>query len=132
MLKLPSSSGRRGLLKRGRRKWLFQRDFLLPLLLLLAFFQLSNLQCEARVLTSVHICNRQTHCSEARIFPDSICDPIWNGPILEGTVNCQNDSVFFFLENRPMAVRRSDLILHCRCESVINISKTEKVPVISL
>lgn len=41
----------------------------------------------------------QTHCSEARITPDSICEPTWNGPNVEGYADCQNDTVFFHLEN---------------------------------
>lgn len=39
-------------------------------------------------------------CSEAHIYPDSICIPnYWNGPILEVDGQCLNDTVHFLLEN---------------------------------
>jgi hypothetical protein len=41
----------------------------------------------------------QKHCSQAHIFPDSLCLPAWGGGVLNANVNCQNDSVFFELEN---------------------------------
>lgn len=42
----------------------------------------------------------QTHCTEARIFPDSVCIPnFWTGPIMKASSNCQNDSVIFRVEN---------------------------------
>ena len=32
----------------------------------------------------------QTHCTEAHIFPDSVCVPnFWNGPIMEASSSCQ-------------------------------------------
>jgi hypothetical protein len=43
---------------------------------------------------------QQTHCTEVHIYPDSICIPVWNGPILDGSVSCQNDTVFFYIENK--------------------------------
>jgi Leucine-rich repeat (LRR) protein len=41
----------------------------------------------------------QTHCTEVHIYPDSICLPIWSGPIVDGDVNCQNDSILFRIDN---------------------------------
>jgi uncharacterized repeat protein (TIGR01451 family) len=41
----------------------------------------------------------QTHCSEAHIYPDSFCLPLWNGPILEASSKCQNDSIIFKIKN---------------------------------
>lgn len=41
----------------------------------------------------------QTHCSEAHIYPDSFCLPLWNGPILEASSQCQNDTIFFKIKN---------------------------------
>lgn len=42
----------------------------------------------------------QTHCTEARIFPDSVCIPnLWNGPIMQASSSCQNDSVQFSIKN---------------------------------
>lgn len=41
----------------------------------------------------------QAHCTEAHIYPDTICVPLWAGPIIDGEVDCQNDSVFFTLRN---------------------------------
>jgi hypothetical protein len=42
----------------------------------------------------------QTHCSSVRIFPDSICLPnYWTGPIVQIEGDCQNDTVFFEIEN---------------------------------
>lgn len=42
----------------------------------------------------------QTICTEAHIFPDSICIPnYWNGPILEMAGLCLNDTVTFNLMN---------------------------------
>ncbi|MBK8563320.1 MAG: T9SS type A sorting domain-containing protein [Saprospiraceae bacterium] len=44
----------------------------------------------------------QTHCSEAHIFPDSIClvpDPIWDGSSVEVNATCDGDSVHFNIHN---------------------------------
>jgi hypothetical protein len=41
----------------------------------------------------------QTHCSEAHIYPDSFCLPIWNGPRLEASSQCQNDTISFKIRN---------------------------------
>lgn len=42
----------------------------------------------------------QAHCTEAHIYPDSICIPsFWNGPITTVNGTCQNDSVFFKIKN---------------------------------
>lgn len=41
----------------------------------------------------------QTHCTEVHIYPDTICDPNWNGPRLDGAADCQNGMVVFTVEN---------------------------------
>ena len=42
----------------------------------------------------------QTFCSQAHIYPDSICIPnLWNGPILEVDVECLNDTIHFEIQN---------------------------------
>jgi Secretion system C-terminal sorting domain len=44
----------------------------------------------------------QTHCSEAHIFPDSLCfspDPNWDGSSIQLKANCVGDSVVFEVEN---------------------------------
>ncbi|CAA6815975.1 MAG: Unknown protein [uncultured Aureispira sp.] len=41
----------------------------------------------------------QTHCSEAHIFPDSLCLPVWTGGTIEASANCQTDSIAFKFEN---------------------------------
>jgi len=46
----------------------------------------------------------QTHCTEAHIYPDSICNSVWNGPRINGSVNCQNSQVNFIIENRGAAM----------------------------
>lgn len=41
-----------------------------------------------------------TYCTEAHIYPDSICIPnYWNGPIIEVDAQCLVDTVEFLLEN---------------------------------
>lgn len=42
---------------------------------------------------------QQTHCTEAHIYPDSICDPNWGGPRVDGDVTCQNGEVWFVIQN---------------------------------
>ncbi len=49
----------------------------------------------------------QTHCSEARIYPDTLCeevDPLWNGANLEAEVQCQGDEVVFTITNTGEAM----------------------------
>lgn len=44
----------------------------------------------------------QTHCVEAHIYPDSICqpiDPLWDGSSIEVDANCNGDSLFFTITN---------------------------------
>ncbi|MDX2133830.1 MAG: hypothetical protein SFV52_03560 [Saprospiraceae bacterium] len=54
-------------------------------------------------ITFVTKCNvpfGATHCSEAHIFPDTLCPiGLWSGAdvVVEGI--CQNDSIYFFIEN---------------------------------
>ncbi|MBK7939466.1 MAG: hypothetical protein IPJ82_21345 [Lewinellaceae bacterium] len=44
----------------------------------------------------------QTHCTEAHIYPDSLCLPPnaqWSGASLQVTSQCNADSVYFFIQN---------------------------------
>lgn len=42
----------------------------------------------------------QTHCSEARIYPDSIClENLWEGPVIDVEGSCTADSVHFLILN---------------------------------
>lgn len=42
----------------------------------------------------------QTHCTEAHIYPDTLCIPnYWNGPIIQASSICNGDSVSFTIEN---------------------------------
>ena len=43
----------------------------------------------------------QTHCMQAQIFPDTLCDidPSWSGASVKLTANCVEDSVVFIIEN---------------------------------
>jgi hypothetical protein len=42
----------------------------------------------------------QTHCTSVHIYPDSLCLPSFNVPVIDGNVSCQMDTVYFQLENR--------------------------------
>lgn len=58
------------------------------------FYVTTHLSCDAVL--------GQTHCSEAHIFPDSLCadpDPLWSGANLELTGTCQNGEVVFTITN---------------------------------
>lgn len=41
----------------------------------------------------------QTHCSNVHIYPDSLCNNIWTGPIIQARGICNGNSVTFELEN---------------------------------
>ena len=44
----------------------------------------------------------QTHCSEAHIFPDTLCmpvDPAWDGSSIQVSSECVNDEVIFTIKN---------------------------------
>jgi len=41
----------------------------------------------------------QTHCTEAHIYPDSLCDNSWNGAVINASSNCLGDTVEFRLRN---------------------------------
>ena len=43
--------------------------------------------------------NLQTHCTEAHIYPDSLCLPAWTGPFLHSNGNCQDDTIHFKITN---------------------------------
>lgn len=52
-----------------------------------------------QVLVDTNSQFQQTHCTDVHIYPDSICLPPWTGPIVDGSSDCQNDTVFFLIEN---------------------------------
>lgn len=68
-------------------------------------FNLGNLavgQCGSfliNVLVDTATFVGQTHCTEAHIYPDSICTPVWSGAILNTTGNCLGDSIYFIIQN---------------------------------
>jgi uncharacterized repeat protein (TIGR01451 family) len=71
-------------------------------------FQVGNLipgACSTismQVLVSCDAQLGQTHCSEAHIFPDTICWPVntaWSGATVAATSVCQGDSLLFVIKN---------------------------------
>lgn len=47
----------------------------------------------------------QTHCTEAHIFPDSLCLPtIWDGPVINVLGTCEGDSIQFQIINHGEAM----------------------------
>ncbi len=55
-----------------------------------------------RVSVSCQAVLGQSHCTKARILPDTLCDPInplWSGAHLEVRSQCTGDSLFFLLRN---------------------------------
>jgi hypothetical protein len=56
-----------------------------------------SFQIQVAVDTSAQF--EQTHCTDVHIYPDSICLPLWAGPIVDGGAACQNDTVQFVLNN---------------------------------
>jgi len=56
----------------------------------------------AQVQVSCNAVLGQTHCSEAHIYPDTICDPVnpqWSGAQVEVKSECAGDSLHFILKN---------------------------------
>lgn len=70
-------------------------------------FDIGNVPITASGAFAVHVtvdCDStvlgQVHCTEAHIYPDTICIPnYWNGPVIRASSTCLNDSVIFLLEN---------------------------------
>ncbi len=58
------------------------------------FYLNVSVDCDSTVLG-------QTHCSDAHIFPDTICLPTnnWSGASVELSASCQEDEVLFILKN---------------------------------
>lgn len=77
-----------------------------------------NFQIQVVVDTSAQL--GQTLCSQVHIFPDSICNSPWTGPILNARANCQQDTVFFILKNtgsnmnalQNYTIFEDDIIIH--------------------
>ncbi|MDX2133426.1 MAG: hypothetical protein SFV52_01485 [Saprospiraceae bacterium] len=54
------------------------------------------------VLVSCNAVLGQTHCTEAHIYPDTLCtpvDPAWSGALLDVRADCDNDSLRFEIRN---------------------------------
>ena len=49
----------------------------------------------------------QTHCTKVHIYPDSICYPVANVPIVEARANCVNNNVEFTIENKGATMLQS-------------------------
>ncbi|MCP4442991.1 MAG: T9SS type A sorting domain-containing protein [Aureispira sp.] len=63
-------------------------------------------QFTIQVIADASVIQGQAICTEAHIYPDSVCVPnYWNGPILDATALCNNDTVTFSIQNKgtPMA-----------------------------
>lgn len=62
-----------------------------------------------RVAVSCQATLGQTHCSKARVLPDSLCEPVhplWSGAHVEVRSQCAGDSLLFLLRNvgsQPMS-----------------------------
>ncbi len=81
-------------------------------------------QCGSFSVTVMVSCDAelgQTHCTEAHIFPDDICEPVnplWDGSLLDVTGSCDGDSVRFLITNNgadmaqpaPFIVIEDDMI----------------------
>lgn len=60
-----------------------------------SFYITALLDCDSTIIG-------QTHCTEAHVFPDSLClptDPEWDGSSIELSVDCVGDSVIFTITN---------------------------------
>lgn len=55
---------------------------------------------EIQVIVDTSSIFAQTHCTQAHIYPDSICTPVANKPIVDGRAVCQNDTILFRIENK--------------------------------
>ncbi len=59
-----------------------------------------------RVAVSCDAVLGQTHCTEAHIFPDTLCEPanpLWSGALLQVSSRCDGDSLRFILKNTGTA-----------------------------
>jgi hypothetical protein len=70
-------------------------------------FQVGNVEtgkCGSFSFTATVNCDStilgQTHCTEAHIFPDSVCSPIpYVGAIIQASATCKTNKVEFKLKN---------------------------------
>lgn len=72
-------------------------------------FNLGNVfpgECNSFQINATLECNGteagQTHCVSAHIYPDSLCNPPgaeWNGSSIKVNATCENDSIFFLIQN---------------------------------
>jgi len=60
---------------------------------------------DIQVLVDTAAIFEQTHCATAKISPDSICiQGLWSGPVLEASVTCFDDTLYFTIENTGAAM----------------------------
>jgi hypothetical protein len=83
-----------------------------------------------RVLVNGTAILGQTHCSEAHIFPDSLCFPIpWAGGFIDASATCQNDSIDFKLENIGAGLFNSETYYVFEDHVIMRTGNTGNVPV---
>lgn len=59
------------------------------------------MQFSVQVIADTTVLPHQTLCTEAYVYPDSICIPnYWSGPIIDVDGSCINDTVFFEISNK--------------------------------
>jgi hypothetical protein len=72
----------------------------------------------------------QTHCSEAHIYPDSLCLPnLWTGPIIDASATCQNDNIAFKLENIGGGLFNSETYYVFEDHVIMRTGNTGDIPV---
>jgi hypothetical protein len=71
----------------------------------------------------------QTHCSQAHISPDSLCLPAWGGGIVAPSVNCQNDSIAFKLENAGNGLFNSETYYVFEDHFIMRTGNTGNIPI---
>ena len=62
-------------------------------------------QIQIQVLAQSSVTPGTVLCSEARLYPDTLCYTGWNGPVIEAGGSCQIDSIRFVLRNKGGAMQ---------------------------
>jgi uncharacterized repeat protein (TIGR01451 family) len=71
----------------------------------------------------------QTHCVEASITPDSLCLPsVWTGMLLDVNGTCQNDSIFFNIQNTSTSALPTPRMYWVFEDNIIMRTGTVNVP----
>ena len=71
----------------------------------------------------------QTHCSQAHIFPDSLCLIPWTGGVIDASATCQNDSIAFKLENIGGGLFNSETYYVFEDHFIMRTGNTGNLPV---